>query len=46
MNTGGRRLDNVYLVAFARTAFTRFSRRSPRETTSGTCAPRTSRRRL
>ena len=29
MNTVGRRLDDVYLVAFARTAFTRFSRREP-----------------
>ncbi len=29
MNTVGRRLDNVYLVAFARTAFTRFSRKEP-----------------
>jgi Acetyl-CoA acetyltransferase len=29
MATVGRRLDNVYLVAFARTAFTRFSRKEP-----------------
>jgi acetyl-CoA acetyltransferase family protein len=29
MTTVGRRLDNVYLVAFARTAFTRFSRKEP-----------------
>jgi len=29
MTTVARRLDNVYLVAFARTAFTRFSRKEP-----------------
>jgi acetyl-CoA acetyltransferase len=29
INAVGRRLDDVYLVAFARTAFTRFSRREP-----------------
>jgi acetyl-CoA acetyltransferase len=29
INAVGRRLDDVYLVAFARTAFARFSRREP-----------------
>ncbi|MEM1888442.1 MAG: acetyl-CoA C-acetyltransferase, partial [Pyrobaculum sp.] len=29
MTTVGRKIENVYLVAFARTAFTRFSRREP-----------------
>lgn len=29
MSTGGRRLDNVYIVAYARTTFTRFSRKEP-----------------
>ena len=31
MSVGGKRLENVYLVAFARTAFTRFSRKEPQK---------------
>jgi Acetyl-CoA acetyltransferase len=29
MSAVGRKLDNVYIVAFARTPFTRFSRKEP-----------------